>query len=115
MILQQDQPSDSVLVNNQTTTMRGFGRIAFRHTGLEIEFHGEGVEEKGADSRSGAVLVEVSPNYLRPTEVDSLVGDCSQAKEVLGWEPETKVEELCQIMVETDLALAQYGKAVAGL
>ena len=59
MILQQDQPSDSVLANNQTTTMRGFGRIAFGHTGLEIEFHGEGVEDKGVDSRSGAVLVRL--------------------------------------------------------
>ena len=115
MMLQQDQPGDYVLATNQTTTVRDFVRMAFGHAGLEIEFQGEGVEEKGIDPSSGNVLVEVSPNYFRPTEVDVLVGDYSKAKEVLGWEPKTKVEELCRIMVESDLALAKHEKAVAGL
>jgi len=115
MMLQQDQPGDYVLATNQTTTVRDFVRMAFSHAGLDIEFQGEGVEEKGIDPSSGNVLVEVSPNYFRPTEVDVLVGDYSKAKEVLGWEPKTKVEELCRIMVESDLALAKHEKAVAGL
>ena len=115
MMLQQDQPGDYVLATNQTTTVRDFAQMAFGHAGLEIEFQGEGVEEKGIDPSSGNVLVEVSPNYFRPTEVDVLVGDYSKAKEVLGWEPKTNVEELCRIMVESDLALAKHEKAVAGL
>ena len=115
MILQRDQPDDYVLATNQTTTVRDFVQMAFSHAGLEIEFQGEGVEEKGIDPSSGNVLVEVSPNYFRPTEVDVLVGDYSKAKEVLGWEPKTKVEELCRIMVESDLVLAKREKAVAGL
>jgi len=115
MMLQQDQPGDYVLATNQTTTVRDFVRMAFGHAGIEIEFQGEGVKEKGIDPSSGNVLVEVSPNYFRPTEVDVLVGDYSKAKEVLGWEPKTKVEELCRIMVESDLALAKHEKAVAGL
>ena len=115
MMLQQDQPGDYVLATNQTTTVRDFAQMAFGHAGLEIEFQGEGVQEKGVDPSSGNVLVEVSPNYFRPTEVDVLVGDYSKAKEVLGWEPKTKVEELCRIMVESDLALAKHEKAVAGL
>ena len=115
MMLQQDQPGDYVLATNQTTTVRDFVRMAFSHAGLDIEFQGEGVEEKGIDPSSGNVLVEVSPNYFRPTEVDVLVGDYSKAKEVLGWEPKTKVEELCCIMVESDLALAKHEKAVASL
>ena len=115
MMLQQDQPGDYVLATNQTTTVRDFVRMAFGHAGLEIEFQGEGVEEKGIDPSSGNVVVEVSPNYFRPTEVDALVGDYSKAKEMLGWEPKTKVEELCRIMVESDLDLAKHEKAVASL
>ena len=115
MMLQQDQPGDYVLATNQTTTVRDFVRMAFGHASLEIEFQGEGVQEKGVDPSSGNVLVEVSPNYFRPTEVDVLVGDYSKAKKVLGWEPKTKVEELCRIMVESDLALAKHEKAIAGL
>ena len=115
MMLQQDQPGDYVLATNQTTTVRDFAQMAFGHAGLEIEFQGEGVEEKGIDPSSGTVLVEVSPNYFRPTEVDVLMGDYSKAKDMLGWEPKTKLEELCRIMVESDLALAKHEKAVAGL
>ena len=115
MMLQQDQPGDYVLATNQTTTVRDFVRMAFDHASLEIEFQGEGVEEKGIEPNSGNVLVEVSPKYFRPTEVDVLVGDYSKAKEVLGWKPKTTVEELCRIMVESDLVLAKHEKAVAGL
>ncbi|MDG2323212.1 MAG: GDP-mannose 4,6-dehydratase [Akkermansiaceae bacterium] len=115
MMLQQDKPGDYVLATNQTTTVRDFVRMAFGHAGLEIEFQGEGVEEKGIEPSSGNVLIQVSPDYFRPTEVDVLVGDYSKAKEVLGWEPKTKVEELCRIMVDADLALAKHEKAVAGL
>ncbi len=115
MMLQQDQPGDYVLATNQTTTVRDFAQMAFGHAGLEIEFQGEGVEEKGIDPSSGTVLVEVSPNYFHPTEVDVLMGDYSKAKDVLGWEPKTRVEELCRIMVESDLALAKHENAVAGL
>jgi len=107
LMLQQDQPGDYVLATNETTTVRNFVRLAFDHAGIDIEFKGNGIDEKGVETRSGKVFVEVNPRYFRPTEVDILVGDYSKAKDVMGWEPRTNVRELCRIMVEADLTLAK--------
>ncbi|MEM6910413.1 MAG: GDP-mannose 4,6-dehydratase [Verrucomicrobiota bacterium] len=110
-ILQQENPDDYVLATNETTTVRDFIRMAFSNAEMEIEFEGEGVDEKATDQKTGKVVVDINPRYFRPAEVDLLIGNPAKAKEKLGWEPKTKVEELCRIMVEADLKLAQGGGA----
>jgi len=102
-MLQQDRPDDYVLATGETTQVRDFVRRAFSEVGIELEFSGEGVDEKGVDSKTGAVLVEVDPRYFRPTEVDLLIGDPSKAQRVLGWRHETSWQDLCAEMVREDL------------
>lgn len=101
-ILQQDIPEDYVLATGEMHTVRNFTRWSFKHVGIDLEFRGEGVEEKGIDSKTGKTLVEVSPAYFRPTEVDQLLGDPTKARKKLGWVAETKAEKLCEIMVKAD-------------
>ena len=115
LMLQQDEPGDYVLATNDTTTVRDFIRMSFKHAGIELEFVGEGIDEKGIDSASGKTRVEISPRYFRPTEVDLLLGDYAKAKAAFGWEPQTKVDELSRIMVEADVALAKREKAISSL
>ena len=115
LMLQQDEPGDYVLATNKTTTVRDFIRICFKHAGIELEFEGEGVDEKGIDRASGKIRVEISPRYFRPTEVDLLLGDYGKAKAAFGWEPDTSVDELSRIMVEADVALAEREKAISSL
>jgi len=103
MMLQHDTPEDYVIATGETHTVREFVEAAFKHVDVEIEWQGEGVDEKGIDKDTGEVLVEVDPKYFRPTEVDLLIGDPSKAKEELGWEPEVKFKELVQLMVQSDL------------
>jgi GDPmannose 4,6-dehydratase len=103
MMLQQEEPEDYVVATGETHTVREFATLAFKHTGVELEWQGKGVNEKGLDKDTGKVLVEVDPKYFRPTEVELLIGDPSKAKEKLGWEPEVTFEELVKIMVESDL------------
>lgn len=106
MMMQADQADDFVLATNKMTSVRDFCRMSFAHAGITLEFNGSGVNEKGIDRASGAVLVEVDPKYFRPAEVEQLLGDYSKAERVLGWKPETSVDELCRMMVEHDLAEA---------
>lgn len=101
-ILQQDKPDDFVLATNEMHSVREFTHWTFKHLDIELAFEGEGVNEKGIDTKTGKVLVEVSPQYFRPAEVELLIGDASKAKKVLGWEPKTKCAELCRIMVQSD-------------
>jgi len=103
MMLQHDTPEDYVIATGETHTVREFVEAAFKYVDVEIEWQGEGVDEKGIDKDTGKVLVEVDPKYFRPTEVDLLIGDPSKAKEELGWEPEVKFKELVQLMVQSDL------------
>jgi len=103
LMLQQDKADDYVLSTGVTTKVRDFVQWAFREINIELKWEGEGVHEKGIDSKTGRCLVEVSPNYFRPTEVDLLLGDASKAKRVLNWESKTKVEELVKMMVQADL------------
>ena len=105
LILQQDQPDDYVLATGETTCVRDFTACAFNEVGIELEWRGEGVGEKGLCARTGQVLVEVDPRYFRPTEVDLLIGDPSKAKARLGWVHETGWRALCAEMVKEDLAI----------
>lgn len=102
LMLQHNQPEDFVLATGKTTSVRQFATLAFRELGIELEWVGKGIDEKGIDKATGKVLVEVDPNYFRPTEVDLLVGDASKAKSLLGWEPKVGIEELVKIMVKAD-------------
>jgi GDPmannose 4,6-dehydratase len=105
LMLQQDEPDDYVLATGETTEVREFTRWAFEDAGRPIEFRGEGVDEKGYCQATGEVLVEIDPQYFRPTEVDLLIGDPGKAHQKLGWRHETSVRELAREMVQADLEL----------
>ena len=105
LILQHKQPEDFVIATGVQHTVREFCYYAFKHVGIELEFTGEGINEKGIDRATGKVLVEVSPDFFRPTDVVNLWGDPTKARAELGWNPEkTSFEELVRIMVESDMA-----------
>ena len=110
LMLQNDKPDDFVLATGEAHSVREFIEEAFRVAGFEIYWEGRGLEEKGRDAKTGKVLVEVSPEFYRPAEVDVLVGDYSKAKKILGWEPKTTFKELVRIMVEEDLRRVRDGK-----
>lgn len=104
LMLQQETPEDFVIATGETRTVREFVDAAFACAGIQITWQGEGVEEKGIDAATGKVLVEVSPEFFRPAEVDLLLGDPTKAKTVLGWNPrKTSFEELVRRMVNHDL------------
>jgi len=100
-MLQQESPEDFVLATGETTTVRKFVELAFHHVGLKIRWEGNGVSEKGIGPE-GEVLVEISPQFFRPTEVDLLLGNATKAKDLLGWTPKTSLGELVKIMVDAD-------------
>ncbi|MDZ7771574.1 MAG: GDP-mannose 4,6-dehydratase [Balneolaceae bacterium] len=102
LMLQQEEPDDFVLATGKTTTVRDFCRMAFQAAGIELQWEGEGQQEVGRHAGNGEVLVEVDPQYFRPTEVDLLIGDASKAAEQLGWEPEYTIDALIEEMVEMD-------------
>lgn len=104
LILQQDKPEDFVIATGKQHSVREFCYHAFKHVGIELEFQGEGMDEKGVDKATGKVLVEVSPDFYRPTDVVNLWGDPTKAKATLGWNPsKTSFEELVKIMVDSDM------------
>lgn len=104
LILQNERPDDYVIATGVQHSLREFCQLAFREAGIELEFVGEGAEEKGIDKATGRVLVEVSPDFYRPTDVVNLWGDPTKAKATLGWNPtRTSFEELVRIMVEHDM------------
>eukprot|EP00834_Sanchytrium_tribonematis_P000154 NODE_3_length_80033_cov_0.932970.p71 type:complete len:114 gc:universal NODE_3_length_80033_cov_0.932970:76317-76658(+) len=108
-ILQQDVPEDYVLSTGEDHSVREFVELAFSYVGIEINWEGEGVDEIGKDRKTGKLLVEVSPKYFRPTEVEQLLGNCSKAKKNLGWTPSCTFKELVEEMVESDLAEVKKG------
>ena len=115
LMLQHDTPEDFVIATGETRTVREFTKAAFAHAGIRLRFEGGGLEEKGIDEATGRVLVEVSPEFFRPAEVDLLLGDPSKAREVLGWNPrKTSFDELVRIMVEHDMELVK-GISTAGV
>ena len=112
LILQHDKPEDFVIATGVQHSVRDFCYLAFKHVGIELEFVGEGEDEKGIDKATGKVLIEVSPDFYRPTDVVNLWGDPSKAVKELGWNPsKTSFEELVRIMVEADMAKVAMEKA----
>ena len=103
LMTQQDKADDYVLATGETHTVRSFVEKAFRRVGVDLEWQGEGVEERGLDAATGRVLVEVDPRYFRPTEVDLLIGDPTKALEKLGWRHETKLDDLVAEMMREDV------------
>lgn len=102
-ILQQDKPGDYVLATNETHTVREFVELSFAEVGIEIEWQGEGVDEKGIDKKTGKVLVAVNPRYFRPAEVELLWGDATKAETELGWKRKVSFKELVAMMVDSDM------------
>ncbi|MCI9501043.1 MAG: GDP-mannose 4,6-dehydratase [Hungatella sp.] len=108
LMLQQDKPEDFVIATGEQHTVRDFTEKAFKANGIDINWEGEGLQEKGYDAETGKMLVCVNPAYFRPTDVDNLWGDPTKAKTVLGWNPQkTSYEELVTIMAEHDRELAK--------
>ena len=113
LILQHPTPEDFVIATGVQHSVRDFCYQAFKHVGIELEFQGEGLDEKGIDKTTGKVLIEVSPDFYRPTDVVNLWGDPTKAKAKLGWNPaKTSFEELVSLMVDSDMAkVASEGAA----
>ena len=104
LMLQHDQPEDFVIATGEQHSVREFTERAFAYVGIELRWQGEGVGEQGIDQATGRVLVEVDPKYFRPAEVETLLGDPTKAKTLLGWNPQkTSFEELVRLMVEHDV------------
>src|ERR1041385_6470705 len=128
LILQQDTPQDYVIATGVTTRVREFVRMAFKELGIEVEFRGEGIDEKGYvvscsnpdyQVETGKEIVAVDPKYFRPTEVDLLIGDPTKSKTVLGWEQKYDLQMLVSEMVQADVdhfrkeqLLKDYGYAI---
>ena len=113
LMLQQDEPDDYVIATGCQHSVRDFCLLAFRRAGIDLEFVGEGIDEKGIDKRTGKVLVEVSKDFYRPTDVVNLLGDPSKAKALLGWNPaeKTSFEQLVNLMVDADMAKVAVERA----
>jgi GDPmannose 4,6-dehydratase len=103
LMLQADKPDTYVLATNRTETVRDFVTMAFKAAGINLRFEGSNEKEVGIDIDSGKTIVKVNPKFYRPAEVDLLIGNPQKAKNDLGWEPKTTLEELCNMMVETDI------------
>ncbi len=104
LILQHEKPEDFVIATGVQHSVREFAQLAFHYAGIELEFKGEGVEEKGIDKATGKVIIEVSPDFYRPTDVVNLLGDPTKARTELGWDPaKTSFTELVKLMVEHDM------------
>ena len=108
-MLQADEPDTFVLATGRTETVRDFVRMAFQAAGIPVDFTGSGEQETAVDTRSGKTVMRVNPRFYRPAEVDLLVGDPSRAREILGWQAETSLESLCDMMVKADLRRNEAG------
>ena len=104
LMLQHERPEDFVIATGEHHSVREFATLAFHYAGIELEWRGEGIDEKGIDKATGKVLVEVDPRFFRPSEVEQLLGDPTKAKTLLGWNPTTtSFDKLVRIMVEHDM------------
>jgi GDPmannose 4,6-dehydratase len=113
-MLQHDTPDDYVLATGETTTVRTFVDWAFEEVGISLEWTGEGVNEKGHDTRTGECMVAIDPKYYRPTEVDLLIGDPTKAERVLGWKSTVSARELAAEMVKSDLEVMRTAVIMHG-
>ena len=112
LILQHDTPEDFVIATGEQHSVREFAQLAFHNVGIELRWEGEGAEEKGIDASDGCVLIEVSPDFYRPTDVVNLWGDPTKARAKLGWNPQkTSFEELVKIMTDADMAKVAVERA----
>lgn len=112
LLLQNDKPEDFVIATGEQHSVREFCTLAFKYVGIDLEWQGQGADEKGIDKATGKVLVEVSSDFYRPTDVVNLWGDPTKAKERLGWNPtKTSFEQLVKIMVDADMAKVAVEKA----
>lgn len=108
LMLQTEVPDDFVIATGETHTVREFCDLAFREAGIELEWVDEGINEKAFNKATGETVIEVDPQYFRPTEVDLLLGDPTKAKTILGWNPtQTKFEQLVKLMVKSDMELVK--------
>jgi GDPmannose 4,6-dehydratase len=107
LMLQQDKPDDFVMATGVTTTVRDFITMAFKEAGMNLKWEGVGVNEKGIDTATGKVVVEIDPRYFRPAEVELLIGDPSKAFAKIGWKPRVQLPELVKMMVTNDIKLAE--------
>jgi GDPmannose 4,6-dehydratase len=110
LMLQQNEPDDYVMATGVTTSVRDFIAMAFGEAGINIQWSGKGIDEKGVDAKTGAIMVEIDPKYFRPAEVDLLIGDPSKAMKKLGWKPKVQLPELIKMMVESDLKEAEQDR-----
>jgi GDPmannose 4,6-dehydratase len=107
LILQHDKPEDFVLATGKMIKVREFVEMAFKKAGIDIEWQGSGIEEKGINKANGRICVRIDERFFRPTEVEQLLGDATKAKDLLGWVPEISLEELVSEMVEADMKNAE--------
>ena len=107
LILQQPEPGDYVIATGEQCSVREFCELAFKEVGIDLEWQGDGIKEKGINKETGKVIIEVDPRYFRPAEVESLLGDSTKAREKLGWKPEITFLELVREMVKSDLEEAK--------
>lgn len=108
-MLQAEKPDTYVLATNRTETVRDFVTMAGKAAGFDLAWQGKAEKEVGVDRKSGKTLVRLNPKFCRPAEVELLIGNPEKAKRELGWEPETRLEELCQMMVEADIRRNEHG------
>jgi len=114
LMLQQPVADDYVIATGETHTVREFCERAFAEVGITLQWRGSGLEEQGYDTRTGKTVVEIDPNYFRPTEVDLLIGDATKARQRLGWMPKTTFAELVPLMVKADVEIAEREARAAG-
>jgi GDPmannose 4,6-dehydratase len=112
LMLQQDKPKDYVIATGEAHSVRELVEEACKTLGIEIEWKGEGIDEVGIDRKTGKTIIEIDPEYFRPTEVDLLIGDGSKAQKELGWKPKTKFKDLVKMMAESDLEIVKKGKTI---
>jgi len=110
-ILQQPKPDDFVIATGETHSVRELVELAFSQIDISVKWQGKGLQEKGYDSKTGELLVDVDSRYYRPAEVDLLIGNPAKAKRILGWEPKTKFVELVKMMVRSDIEMIEKGTA----
>jgi GDPmannose 4,6-dehydratase len=113
LILQQEKPDDFVIATGEQHSVREFCMLAFKEAGIDLEFKGEGVNEKGYNKKTGEVLIEVDPKYFRPSEVETLLGDPSKARKVLGWNPtKTSFRQLVTLMMKHDMEYVEHERII---